>query len=247
MDKDYLFLDCEIIKNRAAYLIMKYQYLFIILLFLIACGNPAKKETANEPETVFNQSLAEELKSMAVVDQIAAYIPQGEYQKLSKEEWQTFKDSVFTTHQIRLQQIFDEYGFVGFDLAVEEGSQNFWLMVQHSDHNPEFQKAVLEKMKVEVTKKNAIPSNYALLTDRVLLNTGKQQLYGTQVSYNMETGQAYPRNLADSVNVNERRKNMEMEPLEVYLNGMIEMHFDMNKDYYLKKGVTEPTFYEVPK
>ena len=25
---------------------------------------------------------------------------------------------------------------------------------------------------------------------------------------------------------------------------MTQMHFEMNKEYYLKKGVTEPTFYK---
>jgi hypothetical protein len=118
-------------------------------------------------------------------------------------------------------------------------------MVQHSDHDPEFQKMVLEKMKVEVENQNAIPSNYALLTDRVLLNTGEPQIYGTQVDYNMETGQAYPRDLADSSSVNIKRMEMGMQPLEVYLNEMIEMHFEMNKAYYAEKGVVAPMYYEV--
>lgn len=195
----------------------------------------------------FNQNLADELSKMAEVDQIAAYIPQGKYKKMTNKQWTSFKDSVFTTHQKRLKQIFDKYGFVGFDLAGKEGSRDFWLMVQHSDHNPDFQKAVLEKMKIEVDKGNAIPSNYGLLIDRVKLNTGKKQVYGTQVTYNMKTGQAYPRNLEDSLNVNKRRKSVGLEPIEEYLNGMTEMHFEMNKDNYLKKGVTEPKLYELEK
>lgn len=184
---------------------------------------------------------------MAEVDQVAAYIPQGKYQEMTDEEWKFFKDSVFTTHQKRLKQIYDKYGFVGFDLAGEEGSRNFWLMVQHSDHNPDFQKKVLEKMKIEVDKGNAIPSNYGLLVDRVKLNTGEKQVFGTQVTYNMETGQAYPRDLEDSLNVNKRRKSVGLEPIEEYLNQMTEMHFEMNKEIYLKKGVTKPKLYELKK
>lgn len=38
---------------------------------------------------------------MVEVDQIAANIPQGKYKQLSLEAWNAFKDSVFTTHQIR--------------------------------------------------------------------------------------------------------------------------------------------------
>jgi len=219
--------------------------ILIIGLLLIGC----KEKTSNEKDTqektvVFNQVLADELSKMAEVDQIAAFIPQGEYKKMTNEQWNSFKDSVFTTHQKRLKQIFDEYGFVGFDIAGEDGSRNFWLMVQHSDHNPDFQKEILEKMKIEVDKENAIPSNYGLLVDRVNLNTGNKQIYGTQVTYNMETGQAYPKSLEDSLKVNDRRKSIGLEPIEEYLNRMTEMHFEMNKENYLKKGVTEPKLYE---
>lgn len=62
---------------------------------------------------------------------------------MSNDQWESFKDSIFTTHQIRLKEIFDQYGFAGFDLVGKEGSSNFWLMVQHSDHNPDFQKEKL--------------------------------------------------------------------------------------------------------
>ncbi len=221
-----------------------FTFLFIGLLTLGCSNKPAEKKEI-ESKVVFNQLLADELEKMAEIDQIAAYIPQGEYEKMTDEQWNAFKDSVFTNHQKRLQQIFDEHGFVGFDLAGEEGSQNFWLMVQHSDHNPEFQKMVLEKMKIEVDNNNAKPSNYGLLVDRVKINTGEKQVYGTQVTYNMETGQAYPKTLADSLNVNDRRKSIGLEPIEEYLNGMTQMHFQMNKEHYLSQGVTEPKLYEI--
>ena len=136
-----------------------------------------------------------------------------------------------------------KYGFVGIDLAGIEGSQNFWLIVQHSDHEPEFQKEVLKQMKIEVENKNADPTNYGMLIDRVNLNTGKKQIFGTQIAYNMETGQAFAKNLEDSLNVNERRKSIGLEPLENYLNSMTEMHFEMNKAYYTKIGVTSPSLY----
>ena len=219
--------------------------ILIIGLSFFGCKENSSEKEEIKQKIEFNQDLADELKKMAEVDQIAAYIPQGEYEKMSNEEWNSFKDSVFTTHQKRLKQIFDKYGFVGFDLAGEEGSRNFWLMVQHSDHNPNFQKEVLEKMKIEVDKGNAIPSNYGLLVDRVNLNTGEKQIYGTQVTYNTETGQAYPKPLEDSLKVNERRKSIGLKPIEEYLNGMTEMHFEMNKENYLKKGVTEPKLYEI--
>ncbi len=217
--------------------------LIIIVSTIFGCKQETTDNTVIQEKVEFNQTLADELKKMAEVDQIAAYIPQGKYKEMTSEQWNSFKDSVFTTHQKRLKQIFDKFGFVGFDLAGEEGSLNFWLMVQHSDHNPEFQQEVLEKMKIQVDQQNADPSNYGLLVDRVNLNTGKPQIYGTQVDYNFDIAQAFPKNLADSANVNERRKSIGLEPIEDYLNQMSLMNFEMNKQFYLDKGITEPKLY----
>lgn len=220
--------------------------LICIVLITISCKETPKEEALDENNnTSFNQALADELSKMAEKDQVAAYIPQGKHKELSNEDWIKFKDSVFTTHEKRLQEIFNDYGFTGYDLVGKEGATNFWLMVQHSDHNPEFQTKVLEQMKIEVKNNNADPSDYGLLVDRVQLNTGKAQVYGTQVTYNLNTGQAYPRTLSDSINVNERRKSINLEPLEVYLNYMTKMHFEMNKEGYIKdKGIIEPKLYK---
>jgi hypothetical protein len=223
---------------------MKKAFTLLLISFaLISCQEKVSKEKKMDAKTAFNEALANELERMAEIDQVAAYIPQGKYKELSRNAWKAFKDSVFTANQKRASEIFDEYGFVGFDLVGETGSQNFWMIVQHSDHAPEFQKAVLEKMKVEVDRQNAVPSNYGLLVDRVNLNTGKAQVYGTQVTYNMASGQAYPKTLADSANVNARRISIGLAPLEDYLNEMTKMHFEMNKENYIKKGVLEPTYY----
>jgi uncharacterized protein YcfL len=227
---------------------MKTLYkILLISLLLLGCKEKSQEIIETTQKIVFNQALADELEKMAEMDQVAAYIPQGKYKYLTPEQWQSFKDSVFTTHQKRLKELFDVHGFVGFDLAGEEGSQNFWLMVQHSDHNPEFQQEVLEKMKIDVENNNAIPSNYGLLVDRVNLNTGKPQVYGTQVDYNFELAQAFSKNLADSTTVNERRTSLGMEPLEDYLNDMSKSHYMMNQEFYLEKGIEGPTLYEAQK
>ncbi|PQJ20818.1 DUF6624 domain-containing protein [Tenacibaculum sp. SG-28] len=220
--------------------------LIIIGSVLFGCKAKIPEKVENQEKVAYNQKLADELKKMVEIDQIAAFIPEGIYKDMTSAEWTSFKDSVFTTHQKRLNQIFDTFGFVGFDLVGQEGSQNFWLMVQHCDHNKDFQIAVLEKMEIAVTKGNAQPSNYGLLLDRVLINTNKKQIYGTQVTYNFKTGQAYPQPLKDSTSVNERRKSIGLEPLEKYLNEMTEMHFEMNKNGYLKElGISKPKLYEI--
>ena len=213
----------------------------LAITLLVSCKtekeNPVKKE--------YNQELVDELTSMVQIDQIAAGVPSGKYKELTKEEWQSFKDSVFVVTHKKAAEIYNKYGFVGYDLAGKEGSKNFWLLVQHLDFDPDFQEAVLKKMKIEVENKNANPENYAYLLDRVQLNMGEKQVYGTQVLYNWKVCQAYPKPLVDSVNVNKRRKEIGMELLGVYLNEMSKMHFEINKEIFSKVNITEPKLYEL--
>ena len=221
--------------------------MIIIGFLIIGCKERTKSEEILKEKIEFNEPLANKLKKMAEVDQLAAWnaFPPENYKHFSQEKWNTFKDSIYRTHQNQLKQIFDQYGYPGFNLVGKEGALNFWVMVQHSDHDVNFQKEVLEKMEIEVKKGNASPSNYGLLVDRVKINTGQEQVYGTQVDYNFEIAQAYPKSLTDSINVNERRKSIGLEPIEQYLNDMTLMNFEMNKEFYLKKGITEPKLYKV--
>lgn len=182
---------------------------------------------------------------MVKVDQIAAYIPQGMYKEYTHEQWNSFKDSVFTSDKKRVEVMFNKYGFLGFDKVGKEGSNQFWLLVQHSDKYPEFQKKVLKSMNKEVKHGNANSNNYAYLYDRVKVNAGEKQLFGTQVTYETETtGRAIAKNgLADSINVDKLRKEYGLDSLKNYLNEMTTAHYEMNKEHYEKMGITKPNLY----
>lgn len=197
----------------------------------------------------FDNALADELATMVVMDQLAAsnWKPPAEYKNLSQEEWEDKKDSIYQTHTVRLKEIMKTTGYPGIDQVGKEGEYNFWLMVQHADFDPAFQKIILGKMEVELANNNADKSNYALLTDRVKLNTNEKQLYGTQVTYNTDIGQAIPNPLQDSLTVNARRESMGLPPIEEYLNAMTQMHYEMNMEVYLKKGITEPQLHPISK
>ncbi len=211
-------------------------FLFVSAI-LVGC---AAKLTANQ-----QAQWKKQLEDMVTVDQIAANIPKGKYKELSREDWQKFKDSVFTANKAQAEIMFNKYGFPGFDKVGKDGSQHFWLLVQHCDQYPAFQKRVLKSMNKEVKKRNANPNNYAYLYDRVQVNAGEKQLFGTQVTYEVETtGRAIPKiGLADSVNVDQLRKAYGLDSLKNYLNMMTMMHYEMNKENYQKKGIMSPQLY----
>jgi hypothetical protein len=206
-------------------------------IVLISCAS----KLTGDKRIHLKQELAERVKT----DQIAAYIPQGKYKAYTPEQWHNFQDSVFTSDKIWAETIFKKYGFLGFDKVGKDGSDHFWLLVQHCDKYPQFQKSVLKKMDIEVKKGNANPGNYAYLYDRVKINAGEKQLFGTQLTYETQTtGRAIPKNgLADPANIDSLRKEYHLTPLKEYLNEMTTMHFEMNKEHYQKMGITKPNLY----
>lgn len=154
----------------------------------------------------------------------------GETNEISLKE--VNKKVVFTDSIIyfELKAIVKKYGFPNFDLVGTDGSHSFWLLMQHQDQYPDFQEEVLALMKTEMENGKASMTNYAYLLDRVRINTGKQQVYGTQMRLNNEQTSYEPNNLEDPTNVNERRKSVGLGTIEEYIE-------TMNKRYYgsLKK------------
>ena len=209
----------------------KFTLLLIFLLF--NCVKPK-----------FNEQIRDDLKKMVEMDQIAANIPKGLYIEYPKEKWRNFQDSVFNNNKNKVEKLYRKYGFLGINRVGEDGSFDFWLLVQHCDNFPEFQREVLKSMKREVKRKNAEPNNYAYLIDRVKVNNSEKQFFGTQVTY-QESGRAIPKiGLFDSLNVDRRRLKYSLATLKDYLNEMTKMHFEMNKEHYLKVGILKPNLYE---
>jgi hypothetical protein len=124
-----------------------------------------------------------------------------------------------------LKNIFSKYGFPNYDIVGQNGSQNFWLLVQHQDNHPAFQDSVLTKMKEEVDHGKASAVNYAYLIDRVKVNTGQQQIYGTQMQMNSDTTSFIPKPVINPDHLNERRKSVGMPSEENYIDVMNNRYF----------------------
>ena len=103
---------------------------------------------------------------------------------------------------------------------------------------------MLKKLAKEIKKNNAEKSHYALLEDRIAINFNKKQRFGTQVIYNLDR-QAIPKNgLVDNANVDQLRLEYDLPTFKEYYNRMTTNHFQMNKDYFLKQGITQPNLYK---
>jgi hypothetical protein len=124
-----------------------------------------------------------------------------------------------------LSKVFQTHGFPNYDLVGERGSSNFWLLIQHQDAHPKFQEEVLTKMKAEADRGKASLSDYAYLVDRVKVNTGQPQVYGTQMTLNSDQTSYEPRTLIEPEKINERRKSVGLDTIESYIQLMNSHYF----------------------
>jgi hypothetical protein len=116
-----------------------------------------------------------------------------------------------------LKQVISAAGWPGASLVGVDGANAAWLLAQHADSDPAFQRQCLDLLTAAVAAGEATRQHLAYLTDRVLLAEGKQQEYGTQVT--SRGGRFVPRDLRDPGNVDTRRASMDLEPLADYLRG----------------------------
>lgn len=90
-----------------------------------------------------------------------------------------------------------------------------WLLSQHADRNPEFQREVLAILEPLVALKETSPSSYAYLTDRVAVNEQRPQRYGTQGNCVAKDVWA-PDELEDPDHVQARRDEVKLGSLVEY-------------------------------
>ncbi len=121
-----------------------------------------------------------------------------------------------------LQTIIEAVGWPGRALVGEEAAHAAWLIAQHADRRPTFQRRCLELLEQAVAAGDASPADLAHLTDRVLLSSGEEQIYGTQLA---PREQGYvPARLRDAETVDIRRAAVGLEPLSAHLARALERY-----------------------
>ena len=111
----------------------------------------------------------------------------------------------------RMKEIIEEIGWPSISKLSPEGASNAWLLVQHADHDLEFQKKCLQLMKAEPEGEVA-KRDIAYLEDRIATSEGRPQIYGTQFHKNSD-GELEPLPISDPENVDQRCKEMGLETL----------------------------------
>ena len=173
-------------------------------------------------ELVENPDLQIELIKMYINDQyVRSNLMEDMLNKYGLKEKEVIIDSfgVATDERNRnqLEKIIQEFGFPTLKMVGKDAMDGVFYIIQHADGNKEWQAMQLSHIKKAVDNGDLEAVDYAYLYDRIKVNSGEPQLYGTQFS------KVDPINrivefapIEDEENVDKRRREMAMMPIDMY-------------------------------
>lgn len=158
--------------------------------------------------------LRDELVAMAASDQAArqAWIGDGMKHGSPAEKHMLELDA---QHLSRLRAIFLQQGFPDAAQIGRDGVEDFWLLAQHAASDAPFMAEVLKQAEPLMLKGDLPHRDFALMVDRVRLQQGKPQVYGSQTS--VKDGHFVLKPLEDPAHVDQRRASMGLMPEAEYL------------------------------
>ena len=124
-------------------------------------------------------------------------------------------DSIDKINLKTVTELLDEYGWISKDSIGDSASTALFLVIQHSDTF--YQSKYINLLKGKANMNQAKPMHYAMLYDRLQMNRGLPQKYGTQVSFNEVTKKYELWKVESLHNIDIERKKMGMGSLKSYL------------------------------
>jgi hypothetical protein len=123
---------------------------------------------------------------------------------------------VTVRHADRLAEILAEHGWPGAHLVGGEAGRAAWLIALHADQQLDVQRQALALMSDAVDAGEADRTQLAHLRDRVLVNSGRPQLCGTQIA-GVRDGVPVPWPIQDPGQLDVRRASAGLESWAEYV------------------------------
>jgi hypothetical protein len=204
---------------------MKPSWIAILaVLFLpatVSASNDDRAANTSQVETAPQlPSLRDELLAMMAVDQTArnALIASD----FKDEAAQLSMREIDRRNTARMKQIVASTGWPTRTQVGKEAARAAWLIVQHADADPKFQADCLERMEPLVATGEASGADFAYLTDRVLVNAGNEQRYGTQME--QVDGKYEPKPVHDPEGLEARRAAVGLPTMDAYRQMMADVY-----------------------
>jgi hypothetical protein len=125
--------------------------------------------------------------------------------KQANGHYWTLQDRLDSLNVVFVEGVFKKYGYPGKSIVDTPTNKTAWFIIQHSEKIHQY----IGMMK-KAADENELPFHlYAMMLDRDLMDEGKEQIYGTQIScqkFKNIKDQCIVWPIKDPANVNERRK-----------------------------------------
>ncbi|WP_051829968.1 MULTISPECIES: DUF6624 domain-containing protein [Streptomyces] len=118
-------------------------------------------------------------------------------------------------HGDRLAEITAEHGWPAERTVGPEAARAAWLVAQHADRQLSVQRQAVALMGEAVGRGEASARDLAFLEDRLAVNEGREQRYGTQIGAVVD-GRPVPWPCEDPERLDERRAEVGIEPFDEY-------------------------------
>lgn len=173
-------------------------------------------------ENVLNKELQIEIIKMYINDQyVRSNLMTDILEKFNLKKEEVLEDlNLINTdekNRERLKQMIAKYGFPTRKLVGKDAMNGIFFIIQHSDRDKEWQKSQLVNVEKAVKMGDMDGQSYAYLYDRIKINAGEKQLYGTQfanVDSKNKIVELAP--TEDMENLDKRRMEMGIMPIEMY-------------------------------
>ena len=177
-------------------------------------------------EIVGKKGLQIELIKMYINDQsVRGNVLSEIINKYKLDEYELTKVDAVSIDKInrdRLKEIIIEFGFPTRQLVGKDAMQGIFLMIQHSDGDKEWQKKQLPNIERAVKRGDMDGQSYAYLYDRIKINGGEKQLYGTQfINVDPINRKVELADTEDVENLDRRRMEVGMMPIHMYEQFML--------------------------
>jgi hypothetical protein len=158
-----------------------------------------------------NLDLVRELGARCGADQALRHLPPDEPGLVERLA------VVDADNQAWLQRVIEERGWPGRTLVGAAGAHNAWLLAQHAP-DLDFQVRCRDLLAAAVDTGEATAAQLAYLDDRVRMQQGLAQRYGTQIRLDAD-GRPVPFAIDDPGGVDDRRRAVGLGPLAEYVAG----------------------------
>lgn len=182
------------------------------LLLAAALFGAIGSAAALRPRPAVDEVLRAELLRRQEEDQTVRLVPVADRTPELMERWRAVDEA----NTAWLGELIAARGWPGEALVGRQAAGAAWLLAQHADRQPEFQRECLELLAAAVTAGDADPQHGALLEDRVLVAQGKRQIFGTQLTQGPDRT-LVPHPLRNPDEVEALRAAWGFEPLEAYI------------------------------